>query len=169
MKIKAIFAAISLFIAGTLMAQNSMPPKREFRSSWIAGIGIDFPSSGQSTIKARLTSYLDAMQAQHFTGVCFHVRSHADAYYRSDLEPWSQYISGTRGKDPGWDPLEWMVTECHKRGMECYAWVNPFRVSTSGIPTSTSFDQQWNNNGWLLQGTAKPSYVVFNPGIAAAR
>ena len=169
MKIKAIFAAISLFIAGTLMAQNSMPPKREFRSSWIAGIGIDFPSSGQSTIKARLTSYLDAMQAQHFTGVCFHVRSHADAYYKSSLEPWSQYISGTRGTDPGWDPLAWMVEECHKRGMECYAWVNPFRVSTSGIPTSTSFDQQWNNNGWLLQGTAKPSYVVFNPGIAAAR
>ena len=169
MKIKAIFAAISLFIAGTLMAQNSMPPKREFRSSWIAGIGIDFPSSGQSTIKARLTSYLDAMQAQHFTGVCFHVRSHADAYYKSSLEPWSQYISGTRGTDPGWDPLAWMVEECHKRGMECYAWVNPFRVSVNGIPSSTSFDQQWNSNGWLLKGTGNTSYVVFNPGIAAAR
>ena len=169
MKIKAFFAAISLLLAGTLMAQNSMPPKREFRSSWIAGIGIDFPSSGQSTIKARLTSYLDDMQAQHFTGVCFHVRSHGDAYYRSSLEPWSQYISGTRGTDPGWDPLAWMVEECHKRGMECYAWVNPFRVSVSGIPSSTSFDRQWNSNGWLLQGTATPGYVVFNPGIPAAR
>ena len=170
MKIKAFLAAISLFVAGTLMAQSTTEPKREFRSSWIAGINIDFAASlGESGIKARLTQYLDDMQAQHFTGVCFHVRSHGDAYYNSSLEPWSQYISGTRGKDPGWDPLEWMVTECHKRGMECYAWVNPFRVSTSGIPTSTSFDQQWNNNGWLLQGTAKPSYVVFNPGIAAAR
>ncbi len=170
MKIKAFLAAISLFVAGTLMAQSTTEPKREFRSSWIAGINIDFAASlGESGIKARLTQYLDDMQAQHFTGVCFHVRSHGDAYYRSSLEPWSQYISGTRGKDPGWDPLEWMVTECHKRGMECYAWVNPFRVSTTGILTSTSFDQQWNNNGWLLQGTAKPSYVVFNPGIATAR
>ena len=170
MKIKAFLAAISLFVAGTLMAQSTTEPKREFRSSWIAGINIDFAASlGESGIKARLTQYLDAMQAQHFTGVCFHVRSHGDAYYRSSLEPWSQYISGTRGKDPGWDPLEWMVTECHKRGMECYAWVNPFRVSTSGILTSTSFDQQWNNNGWLLKGTANTSYVVFNPGIAAAR
>ena len=170
MKIKAFFAAISLLLAGTLMAQNSMPPKREFRSSWIAGINIDFAASlGESGIKTRLTQYLDDMQAQHFTGVCFHVRSHGDAYYRSSLEPWSQYISGTRGKDPGWDPLEWMVTECHKRGMECYAWVNPFRVSTSGVLTSTSFDQQWNKNGWLLQGTVTPGYVVFNPGIAAAR
>ena len=81
MKIKAIFAAISLLLAGTLMAQNSMPPKREFRSSWIAGINIDFAASlGESGIKARLTQYLDAMQAQHFTGVCFHVRSHGDAY-----------------------------------------------------------------------------------------
>ena len=170
MKIKAFLAAISLFVAGTLMAQSTTEPKREFRSSWIAGINIDFAASlGESGIKARLTQYLDDMQAQHFTGVCFHVRSHGDAYYKSSLEPWSQYISGTRGKDPGWDPLEWMVTECHKRGMECYAWVNPFRVSTSGILTSTSFDQQWNNNGWLLKGTANTSYVVFNPGIAAAR
>lgn len=169
MKIKAFFAAIALLLAGTLMAQTSAPPKREFRSSWIAGIGIDFPSSGQSAIKARLTSYLDAMQAQHFTGVCFHVRSHADAYYKSSLEPWSRYISGTRGTDPGWDPLEWMVQECHKRGMECYAWVNPFRISVSGITTSTSFDRQWYNNGWMLKGTANPSYVVFNPGIPAAR
>ncbi|MGM9853797.1 MAG: family 10 glycosylhydrolase [Muribaculaceae bacterium] len=170
MKIKVFLAVISLFVAGTLMAQSTSAPKREFRSSWIAGINIDFAASlGESGIKTRLTQYLDAMQAQHFTGVCFHVRSHGDAYYRSDLEPWSQYISGTRGKDPGWDPLEWMVTECHKRGMECYAWVNPFRVSTSGVLTSTSFDRQWNSNGWLLQGTATPGYVVFNPGIPAAR
>ena len=138
MRKKLLTTTLSLALAAVTMLAAS--PKREFRSTWIAGMNIDFPyySSSKGTTataiknaKAELTTYLDNLDKARFTGVCFHVRALADAYYKSSYEPWASALTGTRGKDPGWDPLAFMVEECHKRGLECYAWVNPFRLSSN--------------------------------------
>ncbi|MDE6573902.1 MAG: family 10 glycosylhydrolase, partial [Muribaculaceae bacterium] len=162
-------AIIAVLCAGTpLHAQ----PKREFRSTWMAGMGIDWPWSDdlrtEDTMKRRLQKYLDELDAQNFTSVCIHIRPRADAYYKSTLEPWSEDFTGVRGKDPGWDPLAFAIEECHKRGMECYAWFNPFRVNANSVDYQTDFDKEWREKGWLMKGV-NGTWTIFNPGVEGAR
>lgn len=149
--------------------------KREFRSVWIATVtNIDWPSekgSSASVIasqKNELVAYIENMERMNLTTICFQVRSVCDAMYKSSYEPWSSYLTGTRGKDPGWDPLAFMVEECHKRGIEVYAWVNPYRWSSTGSTSTwnTSFDTQVKNDGWLM---TNGRFTVLNPGLDETR
>lgn len=146
--------------------------KRELRGVWVATVwGIDWPSKQGVTENVRLTQQrelgeiLDRCKRLNLTTVCFQVRGMADVMYRSRLEPWSAFVSGKRGEDPGWDPLEWVVAECHRRGLECYAWVNPFRWS-SGTDYNTAMDREWKSRGWLL---THGKYTVLNPGLEPVR
>ena len=137
-------------------AAGSGASKREMRGVWVATVwGIDWPSKQGTTEAVRssqqreLGELLDRCKRLNLTTVCFQVRGMADVMYRSRLEPWSSFVSGKRGEDPGWDPLEWAVAECHRRGLECYAWVNPFRWS-AGTDYNTPADKEWKSRGWLL-------------------
>ena len=138
-------------------------PKREFRSAWIATVWcLDWPSQGAGATrqKAQMDRLLDSLQVNNFNAVNFQVRSMCDAMYQSSIEPWSSYLTGTRGADPGFDPLQYVVEGCHKRGMECHAWVNPYRWST-GTNWNTAYDQELKNDGWLLTyGTT----IILDPG-----
>ncbi len=174
---KTLFAlAAALLIGATTFAQQ---PKREMRSVWIAAMGIDWPrgsgagtdASAQSVAKQQMITFLDNYKAHNFTSVCVHVRPLADALYKSSYEPWSASVSGVRGKDPGWDPLAWVVEECHKRGLECWAWINPFRICHRGTETyeksyNTPQDIEWRENGWVLHSG---DWYIFNPAIEGAR
>lgn len=103
---------------------------------------------------------LDSLQVNNFNAVNFQVRSMCDAMYQSSLEPWSSYLTGHRGQDPGFDPLQYVVEGCHKRGMECHAWVNPYRWST-GSDWNTPQDQELKEDGWLL---THGSTIILDPG-----
>lgn len=175
---------------GALLAVTAAPVaeaqtiKREFRSTWISTVwGLDWPSTtakggagtGTTTsiIKAQkqfLCNYLDKMKAANMTGVCFQVRARADAFYPSKYAPWSSDVSGSRGTNPGWDPLAYAIEEAHKRGLELYAWINPYRWSTAG-DWSTTLDKQWVNNGWIITHTSTDAngktttLKYLNPGI----
>ena len=168
-----LLALLSLFISNNLWAQTA--PKREFRSVWIATVAnIDWPKqkgNSASVIaqqKADLVAYIERMQEMNLTTICFQVRSMCDAMYQSSYEPWSSYLTGTRGKDPGWDPLQFCVDECHKRGIEVYAWVNPYRWASSGSLSqwNTSFDTEVKNKDWLI---TNGTFTVLNPGLDATR
>ncbi len=138
-------------------------PKREFRSAWVATVWcLDWPSQGAGPTKqmAEMDRLLDSLKANNFNAVNFQVRSMCDAMYRSSLEPWSSYLTGTRGQDPGFDPLQYVVEGCHKRGMECHAWVNPYRWST-GTDWNTAQDRDLKENGWLL---TYGSTIILDPG-----
>ena len=154
----------ALLLSG-LMAQAwaYSQPKREFRSAWIATVWcLDWPSQGAGAAKqkAQMDRLLDSLQVNRFNAVNFQVRSMCDAMYQSSIEPWSSYLTGTRGQDPGFDPLQYVVEGCHKRGMECHAWVNPYRWST-GTNWNTPYDQELKEEGWLLTyGTT----VILDPG-----
>ena len=154
----------ALLLSG-LMAQAwaYSQPKREFRSAWIATVWcLDWPSQGAGAAKqkAQMDRLLDSLQVNRFNAVNFQVRSMCDAMYQSSIEPWSSYLTGTRGQDPGFDPLQYVVEGCHKRGMECHAWVNPYRWST-GTNWNTPYDQELKEDGWLLTyGTT----VILDPG-----
>ena len=131
---------LMLVTASAATAQvDVITPKREMRSAWVATVwGIDWPlstsngtASSIQTQKNQMTRMLDSLAVNNFNAVNFQVRGMSDAMYKSSYEPWASWLTGTRGKDPGWDPFEFFVEECHKRGLECHAWVNPYRFNTS--------------------------------------
>ena len=156
---------IAVFIMAGVLSQAWAygTPKREFRSAWIATVWcLDWPSQGAGAAKqkAQMDRLLDSLQVNRFNAVNFQVRSMCDAMYRSSIEPWSSYLTGTRGADPGFDPLQYVVEGCHKRGMECHAWVNPYRWST-GTNWNTAYDRELKEDGWLLTyGTT----IILDPG-----
>lgn len=111
---------------------------REFRGVWVATVSnIDWPSRPGLPVAQQqdeLLTILDRAQALHLNAVIFQVRPAADAMYASQLEPWSEYLTGRQGQapSPAWDPLEFAVKEAHARGLELHAWFNPFRVLDGG-------------------------------------
>lgn len=115
-------------------AQN---PKREFRGAWLHIIGQNqyqnIQQKGSDKLKEYIADQIDRLHRAGCNAVIFQVRPHADAAYISDIEPWSSWITGKRGKAPSplWDPLEFAIEEAHKRGMELHAWLNPYRVTSS--------------------------------------
>jgi uncharacterized lipoprotein YddW (UPF0748 family) len=109
-------------------------PKYEFRAVWIATVdNIDWPSRGNYNVeeqKAEFIRQLDMHQRNGMNAVIVQVRPSCDAFFPSDLEPWSEWLTGKQGKAPVpfYDPLEFMIRETHKRGMEFHAWCNPYRA-----------------------------------------
>ena len=116
---------------------DTLPPQiqREMRGLWIATVAnIDWPSRTGLTAaqqQAELVDILDRAKSAGFNAVMFHIRPAADAVYLSSIEPWASMLSGTQGKDPGYDPLAFAVREAHARGLEIHAWINPFRAGNS--------------------------------------
>lgn len=124
---------ISLFLAAFQgMAQKSL--KREFRGVWIASVAnIDWPSRPNLSGEKQREEYrkiLNHHEKDGINAVIVQVRPSADAFYRSDIEPWSEWLSGEKGKapDPEYDPLTFMIEEAHERCMEFHAWLNPYRA-----------------------------------------
>lgn len=106
--------------------------KREFRGAWIQCVNGQFQGLGTQKMQETLTYQLDELQKDGCNAIIFQVRPECDALYESSIEPWSRFLTGEQGKAPSpyWDPLQWMITECHKRNMELHAWINPFRART---------------------------------------
>ena len=100
--------------------------------------------------------------------IIFQVRAECDALYNSPLEPWSRYLTGQQGvaPNPFWDPLQWMVTECHRRGMELHAWINPFRAKTKGTQELAANHVAIKNPGGMF---AYDGQLIMDPGQPANR
>ena len=130
-----LILAMMLMFQTSLMAQN----KREFRGAWIQCVNGQYLGKSTQQIQSMLTQQLDELQKDGVNAIIFQVRAECDALYQSDLEPWSKFLTGVQGKAPSpyWDPLEWMVEQCHQRGMEIHAWINPYRAKHG----STSLSQ----------------------------
>ena len=107
-------------------------PKREFRGAWIQCVNGQFMGMSTASMQQALTYQLDELQRMGANAIIFQVRPECDALYQSSIEPWSRYLTGQQGRPPKpyWDPLQWMITECHKRNMELHAWINPYRAKT---------------------------------------
>lgn len=130
-----IYIAIFLIVVSTSLwapAQSVPKVEREFRAAWIATVAnIDFPTKQTLSIdeqKAELIASLELSRKLRLNAVIFQVRPACDAVYRSEIEPWSEYLTGQMGKSQPFDPLEFMVAEAHKRGILVHAWFNPYRA-----------------------------------------
>ena len=167
-RLKAILmlvVAMMLMSSATMKAQN----KREFRGAWIQCVNGQYLGKSTQQIQAMLTRQLDELQKDGVNAIIFQVRAECDALYKSDLEPWSKFLTGVQGKAPSpyWDPLQWMIEQCHNRGMELHAWINPYRAKHS----VTSYEQVSPKNIVKRRPDLCFQYgklTLLNPGLQAA-
>lgn len=168
MKKSLLFLLLALLMGTITHAEN---PKHEFRATWLTtGFGIDWPKTKNvEQQKKTLCNIFDVMQRGNMNAACLQVRSFCDAIYQSSYEPWSDVLTGTRGQDPGYDPLAFAIEEAHKRGIELHVWVNPFRVTSSGTLDTT--DLVWKNAGqWIIKyNNSSFKGQIIDPGYPEAR
>ena len=126
-----------LLLLLTLVSNAVEPPKREIRGVWLTTVyGLDWPRKPATTETGRkaqqrdVCDILDRLQDANFNTVFLQVRMRGDVIWRSAIEPASKIFSGKYGMMPGYDPLAFVVDECHKRGMECHAWFVTFPLGT---------------------------------------
>ena len=180
MKSKRIYTLLTVLLLSLITTASVTAQLHELRSFWIATVWrLDWPQTAGTSVtaanqqKRQMTELLDRLAEANYNAIWFQVRSMCDAMYDSKYEPWSSNLTGTRGATPAYDPLEFIVEECHKRGMECHAWINPFRFST-GTAYNTANDQEMRDNGWLIthmEITPEKTTVttVMNPALPEVR
>ncbi len=155
----------------------------EMRAAWITTVyNQDWPSKNSKNNiqrqKQEFINILDNLKSLGFNTIVVQVRPKGDALYNSNINPWSDVLTGIQGKSPGYDPLAFMIEEAHKRGIEFHAWFNPYRVTTSGTDLSKlsnkSFAKQNPNtlltHSWKNESTGEVlSSLFYNPGIPEVR
>jgi uncharacterized lipoprotein YddW (UPF0748 family) len=144
--------------------------ERELRGAWIATVGnATWPSKtglDPAASKAELIAIFDRLASARMNTVFFQVRPESDAVYASALEPWSRFLTGMQGIDPGWDPLTFAIDEGHRRGLEVHAWLNPYR----GLVNAQTVPARWHITKTLPSAT-RPygSLLWMDPGVAEVR
>lgn len=140
MRGNVLSAMLLLLLFGNIsnsLAQNRSA--KEFRGIWIATINnIDWPSAPGLPVevqKKELKELLERIEKLNLNVVIFQVRPASDAFYPSETEPWSYFLTGKQGTppSPAFDPLSYAIELCHSKGMEFHAWFNPFRVRNAGF------------------------------------
>ncbi|WP_240137332.1 glycoside hydrolase family 10 protein [Streptomyces sp. MUM 178J] len=170
--------AVALTPAGDAVAAPAPARKarrggyvQDFRGMWAATVtNRDWPSrpgldAGRQ--RTELLDLLDAAVARRLNAVVFQVRPTADALWPSPYEPWSQYLSGVQGQDPGWDPLGTAVHEAHARGLELHAWFNPYRVALHDDPSRLAPGHPARRHPeWTVVYGGR---LYYNPGLPDVR
>ena len=142
-KLKAFIVSFLMILSASTV--NVSASDKEMRAAWISTVyNMDWPSSknNETAQKREYIELLDKLKSVGINTVVVQVRPKADAIYKSNINPWSEYLTGTQGKDPGYDPLPFLIDEAHKRGMEFHAWFNPYRVCL--LYTSDAADEVSN-------------------------
>ncbi|MGW1158329.1 glycoside hydrolase family 10 protein [Streptomyces sp. NPDC002519] len=166
-----VAALSTLVTAGDVRAQPSRAAAGEMRGMWLATVfRRDWPSRAglpAAVQHAELCARLDQAVRRRLNTVFFQVRPSADALWPSPFEPWSQFLTGTQGKDPGWDPLGTAVEEAHARGLELHAWFNPYRVASHTDLTRLAAGHPARRNpDWVVPYGGK---LYYNPGLPQVR
>jgi uncharacterized lipoprotein YddW (UPF0748 family) len=156
-------------------------PKQEVRAVWVTTVfNLDWPTtSGQTAQKNEMISLLDLLKAANFNTIMLQVRGRGDLLYPSSIEPWAKALTGVLGSNPGWDPLQFTISEARKRGIEVHAWWNVYKVYGTGTPPSTSplhvvlsqpglcklYDNEW----WLDPGLPSTKTYLLNLAMEMVR
>lgn len=173
-KFKAIILALVLILP-LFRLDIFADTNTEMRGVWISSVyNMDWPQT-KNNIKAQKKEYTDLLDKLKCVGmntVIVQIRPKSDALYKSSINPWSEYLTGTQGKDPGYDPLVFLIDEAHKRGMEFHAWLNPYRITTSGTDTSklASNNPAVLHPDWVVKHSiSNGEALMYNPGLPQVR
>jgi len=173
-----LLLVIGLCLVLPLQAQtdSQLPPKREFRCSWLTTVwAIDWPVShsrsdreGQAKQQEELIAIVDSLAKANMNAVLFQVRGFSDAMYNSKYEPWSKYLTGTRGKAPSYDPLQLLIEYAHFKGIEVHVWMNPYRYSSSADTYGKNHPLDYHNTHpeWLVDCGG---ITILNPALPEVR
>ncbi|REE01166.1 uncharacterized lipoprotein YddW (UPF0748 family) [Marinoscillum furvescens DSM 4134] len=163
---KMLVLVVILALGYQLRAQ----PLTELRAVWVASVSnLDWPSGNGRFTKEQqqrtLRELLDSAAALNLNAIFLQIRPSADAFYPSELAPWSEYLTGQRGKDPGYDPLQFAIDEAHQRGLELHGWLNPYRFeSYVGKNSGKPGDYNADHPDWMLTYS---DHRIFDPGVPA--
>jgi uncharacterized lipoprotein YddW (UPF0748 family) len=145
-------------------ATGQITPKREFRGAWVHVIHQDqYRAMSVPEMKHYFIRLLDRLQSCRINALVFQVRPTADAFYYSELEPWSRYLTGKQGQAPegNFDPLPFLIEAAHERGMEFHAWLNPYRVTSSETDTLHASHLYYQHPGRFVRYGKQ---LYFDPG-----
>ncbi len=141
---------------------------KEFRAVWVATVSnLDWPSKTGLSVEEQKQEFLDLLdnvQRWNMNAIIVQVKPSSDAFYKSKLSPWSKYLTGKQGVDPGYDPLAFIIKEAHKRNIEVHAWFNPFRLSAGSASWSnlSSDNIAYKHSDWVVRYAEQ---LYLNPGI----
>lgn len=145
------------------------PQKHELRAVWMATVyHQEYTRMTPDQMRKYLSERIAEIKNAGFNTLIFQVRPESDAFYKSNLEPWSRFLTGLQGSapDPLWDPMEFLIEECHKRGLEFHAWLNPYRASAdNSVPTHPTHPISRHPEWFLTYG----KLTLYNPGVKACR
>ncbi|MCM1225582.1 MAG: family 10 glycosylhydrolase, partial [Lachnospiraceae bacterium] len=167
---KNLFLSVFLGMACVAISLAQPNPKREFRGAWMHTVfQSQYAKQSTDENKAYLRDQLDKLKAAGVNAVLFQVRPSADAFYDSEFEPWSRFLTkGGAAPVPFWDPLQFMIDETHARGMELHAWLNPYRATTSKnevLPKGHIYHKE----PWRFVKYEGDGKLYFDPGLPENR
>ena len=171
-RVPGFILTLAVFLLTTDSVSSQFVIKREMRAIWVATVNnVDWPSTPGLTVddqQRELRSLLDLFVDYNLNTVIFQIRPAADAFFRSSIEPWSQWLNGKQGQgpDPYYDPLDFAIAECRKRGMDFHAWLNPYRAVTDTSNLTDSEHITRTHPEWFL---VYGKTVYFDPGLQAVR
>ena len=169
MKLKIYLSLLLFSFLSGMVSQGAEHPKREFRGAWIHTVGQSrYMEMNRDAMQDYFDQMLDSLQHIGINAVIFQVRPTADAFYRSELEPWSKYLTGKQGvaPEPLWDPLQYMIEQCHARNMELHAWLNPYRVGTNADEPLAASHIYHKHPEWFVRYGRQ---LYFDPGLPECR
>ena len=143
--------------------------KREFRGAWIqTAFQGEYKEMTPAMMRKDFIRKRDRLRACGINAIIFQVRPEADAFYKSDIEPWSRFLTGEQGVAPadGFDPMAFLIEECHKRNMEFHAWLNPYRASTAGNTRFAQSHIYHRHPEWFVTYNKQ---ILFDPGLPECR
>lgn len=149
--------------------RNLKSAKREFRGAWIqTAFQGEYKEMTPEQMKKDFRRKLDELQSAGINAIIFQVRPEADAFYPSQIEPWSRFCTGVQGKAPaeGFDPMGFLIAECHQRNMEFHAWLNPYRASTAGQTAFADSHIYHRHPEWFVTYNKQ---ILFDPGLPDSR
>ena len=163
-------------LSAILFALPLSAQKREHRAVWMSAYTGCWPSGKLTANNAERQKEicrmdLDSLQRSNFTTIYYHARVMCDATYDSKYEPWSSYVSTARGVEPAFDPFGFLVEEAHARGLEVYAWLNPYRYLDSSYQEdwgSAGGDKNYENSHpeWLIKWkNGSHTWTILNPAL----
>lgn len=145
-------------------------PKHQFKSTWVATIAnLNIPQpKNEADFKASYLERLQTLSDWNMNAMIFQIRPLLDAWYPSELNPWSEFLSGAQGTNPGYDPLKWMIDVTHEAGMEYHAWFNPYRVTNTRLSAQSTLDKlKMSKDEVLALSTSEQVIKLKETGILA--
>ncbi len=165
------FLVLGMMISPVFSKVGSEAAETEMRAAWISTVfNIDWPSKSSygnaEKQKKEYIQLLDKLKGAGINTAIVQVRPESDTIYRSKINPWSRFITGRQGKDPGYDPLAFIIQESHKRGIKVHAWFNPYRASIYSDKSSSASNSAINKHpDWVIKYENKWYYDPGKPEV----